>query len=122
MFLFHCRTYSRFLGGVTFFTRAQINATNGASNEFEGWGGEDDDLFQRIVDAKMPPHRASLKEGRFYEEEGADHYRNVNPDRFKLLARVTRINTPTDGFRQVKYRIIEREIFKIFTWMLVDIS
>lgn len=38
-------------GGVMAFTQAQYEAVNGFSNEYWGWGCEDDDMFVRIVDS-----------------------------------------------------------------------
>ena len=42
-------TYAEIFGGVTLFTPQQFRVVNGFSNEFYGWGGEDDDMFNRLV-------------------------------------------------------------------------
>ena len=34
-------------GGVTAFTAEQFKNANGFSNLFYGWGGEDDDIYNR---------------------------------------------------------------------------
>src|SRR3569832_312878 len=41
--------YPTYFGGVTSFTKEQYLKCNGASNQFWGWGGEDDDLWYRYV-------------------------------------------------------------------------
>ncbi|KAK5620674.1 hypothetical protein CRENBAI_020575 [Crenichthys baileyi] len=41
--------YNTIFGGVTALSREQFLKVNGFSNTFWGWGGEDDDLYQRIV-------------------------------------------------------------------------
>lgn len=41
--------YPTNFGGVTAVTKEQFEAINGFSNIFYGWGGEDDDLYNRFV-------------------------------------------------------------------------
>lgn len=41
--------YSTIFGGVGGLTLAQMEKTNGFSNMFWGWGGEDDDMYNRFV-------------------------------------------------------------------------
>ena len=42
-----------------------MHKINGFSNEFYGWGGEDDDIFHRIQDAKIDVHREPANIARF---------------------------------------------------------
>jgi hypothetical protein len=39
--------YNDLFGGVTSFSKEQFKIVNGFSNLFFGWGGEDDDLYNR---------------------------------------------------------------------------
>ena len=41
--------YHGIFGGATGFTEDQFISVNGYSNQFFGWGGEDDDMFNRLV-------------------------------------------------------------------------
>ena len=41
--------YPGIFGGATAFTPDQFFTVNGYSNEFYGWGGEDDDMYNRSV-------------------------------------------------------------------------
>ena len=45
--VFSSLPYQRLFGGAGSFTREHFELINGFSNEFWGWGGEDDDLYKR---------------------------------------------------------------------------
>ena len=115
------RMYPTFLGGVTMFTREQLEKMNGASNSFVGWGGEDDDMWRRIHMAKMKVELAPFDKGKFYESNHK-HERNLNPERFKLLSRKNQDKIMLeDGLRQVWYTLIERRDYKTFVWLLLEV-
>ena len=40
--------YQDIFGGATAFTRQHFRLVNGFSNQYYGWGGEDDDIFKRL--------------------------------------------------------------------------
>jgi beta-1,4-galactosyltransferase 1 len=46
--------YDQYFGGVTIFPIESCVIINGYSNEYWGWGFEDDDLFKRCVDKGIP--------------------------------------------------------------------
>ena len=45
--------YYEYFGGAVLFTKGQVEATNGYSNDYWDWGMEDDDLFWRCVNERM---------------------------------------------------------------------
>jgi len=48
-----CRLmYEAFIGGATILTEDQVRRSNGYSNDFWGWGGEDDDFYARSLKRK----------------------------------------------------------------------
>ena len=74
--------YPTIFGGVTALTRQHFELVNGFSNKFWGWGGEDDDMFNRVHDHGLPIAR--LNEEGYYKM--ARHEPEVkNPKRGKLL-------------------------------------
>ena len=46
-FFFPSLPYQGIFGGAGSFSRKHFEAINGFSNQFWGWGGEDDDLYSR---------------------------------------------------------------------------
>jgi hypothetical protein len=55
--------YPRYLGGVVLFPKESFIKINGFSNEYWGWGAEDDDLRLRCDTMNVTVQR---KQGRFY--------------------------------------------------------
>ena len=51
--------FPNYFGGVTALSKDHYKLVNGYSNQFWGWGGEDDDMFQRISHAKLEASRHS---------------------------------------------------------------
>lgn len=45
--------YKEFFGGVSGLTVEQFQKINGFPNAFWGWGGEDDDLWNRYVEVQI---------------------------------------------------------------------
>ena len=46
-------TFFDYFGGVTMFTKEDFESINGFSNEYWGWGFEDDDLLIRCVEKNL---------------------------------------------------------------------
>lgn len=53
--------YEEFFGGVCVFDRDSFVKINGFSNEYWGWGGEDDDLLKRCSIAGLNPQRKDCR-------------------------------------------------------------
>ena len=47
--------YYDYFGGVTSIKADQFKLVNGFSNRFQGWGGEDDDFYNRIRHQNIRP-------------------------------------------------------------------
>uniref|UniRef100_A0A915M8N5 Uncharacterized protein n=1 Tax=Meloidogyne javanica TaxID=6303 RepID=A0A915M8N5_MELJA len=66
--------YADFVGGVLALTVDQLRRINGYSNDFWGWGGEDDDFNTRVKLANMSFQRNKTEISRFRTfKHGTDH-------------------------------------------------
>lgn len=68
--------FDRYFGGVTLFPLNVFKKVNGYSNEYWGWGFEDDDLFNRVIQSnfrtvkhKVPSYVSSTASLRFNGED-----------------------------------------------------
>ncbi len=90
--------YESFFGGVSALTPAQFRLVNGFSNMYFGWGGEDDDLFNRLRKKKIGLIRPTGPLGRYW---ALGHGKSKpGPDRFKLLKKGV-FRMPKDGLNSI---------------------
>ena len=57
--------YDSIFGGVEMFLTNDFIKINGFSNSYWGWGGEDDDLYQRISEHRLTLTRPTREEGEY---------------------------------------------------------
>lgn len=81
--------YPEYFGGVQAVTKSDFTSVNGYSNEYWGWGEEDDDLWLRYQMAGLPVKR---RPGRFASLPHVKaHHPKANVQRFsKTMAEATR--------------------------------
>ena len=66
----HCSQFNyinipdKIMGGVILFNNDDYKKVNGYSNQFNGWGKEDDDLYSRCEKENLTPYKHPF--GRFY--------------------------------------------------------
>uniref|UniRef100_UPI0037E7FA74 beta-1,4-galactosyltransferase 2-like n=1 Tax=Semicossyphus pulcher TaxID=241346 RepID=UPI0037E7FA74 len=114
--------YNNFFGGVASFSKEQYLKINGFPNTFWGWGGEDDDIYNRIFYHGMSISRPDLVMGRYrmikHERDLHNEPNPVNPD--KLLQTIYNMNK--DGINSLKYTVKEIVKDKMYTYITVDIQ
>ena len=129
--------YKDIFGGVSALTRSQMQKVNGFSNEFWGWGGEDDDMANRIkyYGFKITRYRNQIARYKMlkHKKDTPNPERSVPqidvlihwltgwlcPNRYKKLYK-GRARFKTDGLNSLQYNRVKIEYRKLFTWILVD--
>lgn len=102
--------YDGYFGGVTMFSRNSFTKINGYSNEYWGWGAEDDDVLYRC-------HLAGLKVQR--QSPGVlkslHHHRNINEEDYKKnIGRIhemwsKKLEWENEGLNSCKYSLLDRD-------------
>ena len=107
-----------YFGGVTAFSTSDFRKINGFSNEFWGWGAEDDDMYQRVIF-----HGMNVT---FHEPEQEARYKSLthkeaehNPLRFEILNK-TQDRLNTDGLSNLRYRLLLLQRKPLFTHIKVN--
>ncbi|XP_022661016.1 beta-1,4-N-acetylgalactosaminyltransferase bre-4-like isoform X2 [Varroa destructor] len=109
--------YANIFGGVSALSKKDMRTVNGFSNEFWGWGGEDDDMSARIRYHKLKITRYPASIARY---KMLSHKKDTpNPERYRYLKR-GRLRYRTDGINSCKYRVLNIVFKKLYTWILVD--
>uniref|UniRef100_A0A4W5KIN9 Beta-1,4-galactosyltransferase n=1 Tax=Hucho hucho TaxID=62062 RepID=A0A4W5KIN9_9TELE len=114
--------YNQYFGGVSALSKEQFLKINGFPNNYWGWGGEDDDIFNRVSSREMSISRPDSEVGkcRMIRHE-RDKLNDPNPQRFDRIQR-TRLTMDTDGINSLKYEVIKVEKDPLFTKITVDVG
>ncbi|XP_018797748.1 PREDICTED: beta-1,4-galactosyltransferase 1 [Bactrocera latifrons] len=109
--------YRGLFGGVVAIRTHQYRFINGMSNLYEGWGGEDDDLFNRLYSHKIDicrfePSYSTYTMMRHKPEK-------KNEARLELLRNGYK-RFLTDGLNSLIYSEKERRLHSLFTHILVE--
>jgi len=101
--------YDGYFGGVTLFSRESFMKVNGYSNEYWGWGAEDDDILYRC-------HLAGLKVQRQAPGvlKSLNHNRDIDPGAYtKNIERIRemwskKLDWENEGLNSCKYSVMNR--------------
>jgi beta-1,4-galactosyltransferase 3 len=109
--------YPKFFGGVTAFSTDDFIGANGCPNVYWGWGGEDDDMYLRVIkQLKKSITRYPIEIARYkmIRHKSAP----VNPDRRKIL--YSGYDYSLDGVNNTQYKLHRVTFYKLFT--LVNVT
>jgi beta-1,4-galactosyltransferase 1 len=112
--------YDGYFGGVTLFDKESFEKINGYSNDYWGWGAEDDDVLYRCAIMEIPTYRKDCK------YKSLDHTRNIehvpymkNIDRFQNFRKNPTIQAiMADGISTLKYEKTEDRRISDYTKMI----
>ncbi|XP_064120452.1 beta-1,4-N-acetylgalactosaminyltransferase bre-4-like [Macrobrachium nipponense] len=106
-------------GGVCAMTVPQFKAVNGFSNIFWGWGGEDDDMANRVKFHGFVISRYPEPIARYLMLK---HQKAVpSPGRFQRVYEGKNKLT-TEGLNNLKYKVLDVKLHRQYTWILANIE
>ncbi|XP_021359372.1 beta-1,4-N-acetylgalactosaminyltransferase bre-4-like, partial [Mizuhopecten yessoensis] len=113
--------YELLVGGVLAMTSEQFRLVNGYSNEYWGWGAEDDDMAYRILLSGLRIMRPSAVVARYRMLRHEKREPSAWSSRTRLLKSVNK-RFQTDGLINVPYRLVFYRDQTLFIHMMLDIG
>ncbi|KAM9713160.1 beta-1,4-galactosyltransferase 1-like [Menidia menidia] len=114
--------YNTYFGGVSSLSKQHFLKINGFPNGYWGWGGEDDDIYKRIIFRGMTISRPDLMIGRYkmirHQRDLHNEPNPVNPDKLQK----TQFTMDQDGLNSLSYTVKKIEKDKLYTFISVDIQ
>lgn len=106
---------------MTAFSRSDLIGANGYPNVYWGWGGEDDDMYLRVVrKLKKTITRYPIEIARYKMIRTHDHTSGkANPHRHTIL--YSKYDYSLDGINTTNYTLHELKFFKLFTLINVTL-
>lgn len=111
--------YVTLFGGVCALSKEHFQLVNGFSNEYWGWGGEDDDMSNRLTAAGLHIIRYPPTIARYIML--THQKQKANPHRYEKLYSGTK-RYKQDGISNLQYRVLDAKQNKLYTWLLVQLG
>ncbi|XP_049875176.1 beta-1,4-galactosyltransferase 1-like [Pectinophora gossypiella] len=111
--------YVNLFGGVVAILSKQFQTINGMSNEYFGWGGEDDDLFMRLEDHDLKLCRFDPEISKYHM---SIHSSQQKGEEIKKLLSSAKERMSTDGLNSLKYAEVATVMHPLFTHIMVDLE
>ncbi|XP_007948879.1 beta-1,4-galactosyltransferase 1 [Orycteropus afer afer] len=114
--------YVQYFGGVSALSKQQFLTINGFPNNYWGWGGEDDDIFNRLVFKGMSISRPNAVVGKCRMiRHSRDKKNEPNPQRFDRIAH-TKETMLLDGLNSLTYKVLDIQRYPLYTKITVDVG
>ncbi|KAI1304258.1 Beta-1,4-N-acetylgalactosaminyltransferase bre-4 [Halotydeus destructor] len=111
--------YPQLVGGVLAIRSAHFELVNGFSNNYFGWGGEDDDMFERLHANELDVVRWPLDIGRYFMLR---HGKPKTVESRRAQINMAPLVGPKDGLSSLRTRVISIRSLPLYTHILVDIE
>ena len=95
--------YRKLVGGIQAIAKEDYIKMNGYSNKFYGWGGEDDDLYERMVASGMRVRRPKMEIGRYKMNKRYHNRHSEKSNANRYLLGKFRPRSSLDGLNRIKY-------------------
>ena len=114
--------YPELFGGAIALKKEHFIHMNGFSNMYIGWGGEDDDMYNRVIHQKYkiyryPPEVSRYKMIRHTHDKGNPVNSNKNDGQINLGRRYD-----LDGLNSLTYKLLVLEERTLYTWLYMDVD
>ena len=114
--------YPEIFGGVISLSKEDFLTINGFSNSYWGWGGEDDDIYQRVAIKIKEISRPDMQTGRYKMiKHERDVHNELNNQRGNILQR-TSLTMEKDGINSLTYNVTKVEKDRLYTFITVDVG
>ncbi|XP_030754308.1 beta-1,4-N-acetylgalactosaminyltransferase bre-4 [Sitophilus oryzae] len=111
--------YPAIFGGVSAISTEHFKLLNGFSNSFWGWGGEDDDMSNRIRHHHLYISRYPITIARYTM---LTHTKDKpNPNRYDILRKGQKM-FDKDGLNNLSYELVRKKQKLLYTWILVKLN
>ncbi|XP_029826060.2 beta-1,4-N-acetylgalactosaminyltransferase bre-4-like [Ixodes scapularis] len=111
--------YTEYFGGVSALNKKHMELVNGFSNQYWGWGAEDDDMFCRLAYSNLNITRYPAEIARYTMLGHAKE--TPSPERLQLLSSA-KSRYKSDGLNSVDYERKALVLKKLYTWILADLK
>ncbi|XP_076074124.1 beta-1,4-N-acetylgalactosaminyltransferase bre-4-like isoform X2 [Mytilus galloprovincialis] len=111
--------YDKIFGGVAAISKEDFLKVNGYSNRYFGWGGEDDDMFNRINAMNLTITRYHPGIARYIMLPHAKQEENLA--RFDIL-KSGKVTFMRDGINTLKYDRLILDFRRLLTYIMVTVN